>query len=247
MSKLSGKVAIVTGASGGIGQAIAVRLAADGADVAVCGQNQERLQETAELVKKQGRRVEMLTPDVSKGVAVQEAVASVEKTWGRIDILVNNAGITKDGLVMRMSEEDWDQVLDVNLKSVFLFTKSVARTMMKQRAGSIVNISSIIGLIGNAGQGNYSASKGGINAFTKSVAKELSSRGVRVNAIAPGFIETKMTARMAEDLQKKMLDNIPLGRYGKTEDVASVVSFLASEDAAYMTGQVLSVCGGLVM
>ena len=247
MSKLSGKVAVVTGASGGIGQAIADRLAADGADVAVFGQNAERLQAAAELVRNRGRKAEIFTPDVGKGSAVQEAIAAVEKSLGRVDILVNNAGITRDGLVMRMSEEDWDAVLATNLKSVFLFTRAVARGMMKNRCGSIINISSIIGLIGNAGQGNYSASKGGINAFTKSVAKELASRNIRVNAIAPGFIETKMTAKMPEDLQKRMLENIPLGRYGKPEDVAGVVSFLAGDESAYMTGQIISVCGGLVM
>ncbi len=247
MANLSGKVAIVTGASGGIGHAIAARLAADGADVAVFGQNKERLEAVAAAVRQHGRRAEIFTPNVGVATEIQTAVGAAEKTFGRVDILVNNAGITRDGLVMRMSEDDWDQVLDVNLKSVFLFTKAVCRGMMKQRAGSIINISSIIGLIGNAGQGNYSASKGGINAFTKSVARELSSRGIRVNAIAPGFIETKMTAKMPEDLQKKMLETIPLARYGKPEDVAGVVSFLSGDDSAYMTGQIVSVCGGLVM
>lgn len=247
MANLSGKTALVTGASGGIGQSIAARLAADGADVALIGQNVERLAQAADLVKAAGRRAECYPCDVSKGEAVQATVTKVVQDFGGLDILVNNAGITRDGLVMRMSEEDWDQVMTVNLKSVFLFTRAASKIMMKKRAGSIVNISSIIGLIGNAGQGNYSASKAGIIAFTKSVAKELASRNVRVNAIAPGFIETKMTAEMPEDLQKKMLESIPLGRYGKPDDVASVVSFLASEDAGYVTGQVLTVCGGLVM
>jgi len=247
MAALTGKIAIVTGASGGIGQVIASTLAAQGADIALVGQNVERLAQAAEKVKAQGRRAECYSVDVSKGDAVQDMVGRAEKDLGPIDILVNNAGITRDGLVMRMSEEDWDQVMTVNLKSVFLFTKAVSRPMMKRRAGSIINISSIIGLIGNAGQGNYSASKAGIIAFTKSIAKELASRNVRVNAVAPGFIETNMTAKMPEELQKKMLDAIPLGRYGKPEDVASVVAFLAGDGAGYMTGQVLTVCGGLVM
>jgi 3-oxoacyl-[acyl-carrier protein] reductase len=247
MANLAGKIALVTGASGGIGQAIAARLAADGADVALIGQSAERLAQAADKVRAAGRKAACYPCDVSQGGAVQETVAKATQEFGGLDVVVNNAGITRDGLVMRMSEEDWDQVLSVNLKSVFLFTKAASRTMMKKRSGAIVNISSIIGLIGNAGQGNYSASKAGIIAFTKSMAKELASRNVRVNAVAPGFIETKMTAEMPEDLQKKMLEAIPLGRYGKPEDVASVVSFLASEDAGYMTGQVLTVCGGLVM
>ena len=247
MANLTGKVGIVTGASGGIGQALAERLAADGADLALCGQNMDRLEQAAAKARAHGRKVSTYALDVSSGAAVQETVSRIEKDFGKIDILVNNAGITKDGLVLRMSEEDWDQVMAVNLRSVFLFTKAVSRPMMKQRAGSIVNMSSIIGLIGNAGQGNYSASKAGIIAFSKSVAKELASRGVRVNAVAPGFIETSMTAKMPEDLQKRMLGSIPLGRYGKPEDVAAVVSFLAGEDSGYMTGQVLTVCGGMVM
>ncbi|HEY8241273.1 MAG TPA: 3-oxoacyl-[acyl-carrier-protein] reductase [Kiritimatiellia bacterium] len=247
MSNLAGKTALVTGASGGIGQSIAARLAADGANVALIGQSVERLQLAADRATAVGRTARCYTCDVSKGDAVQATVSQVAMDFGGLDILVNNAGITRDGLVVRMSEADWDQVMTVNLKSVFLFTKAVSKIMMKNRAGAIVNISSIIGLIGNAGQGNYSASKAGIIAFTKSVAKELASRNVRANAIAPGFIETKMTAEMPEDLQKKMLESIPLGRYGKPEDVASVVSFLASDDAAYVTGQVLTVCGGLVM
>jgi 3-oxoacyl-[acyl-carrier protein] reductase len=244
---LTNKTALVTGASGGLGQAIAARLAADGANVALIGQSVERLQQAADQVKAAGRKAQAYTCDVSKGDAVQATVAQVVKDFGGLDILVNNAGITRDGLVMRMSEADWDQVMAVNLKSVFLFTKAASKIMMKNRAGAIVNIASIIGLIGNAGQGNYSASKAGIMAFTKSVARELASRNVRVNAIAPGFIDTKMTAEMPEDLQKKMLESIPLGRYGKPGDVASVVAFLAGDDAAYMTGQVLTVCGGLVM
>ena len=247
MGQLEGKVAVVTGASGGIGAAIAYRMAAEGADLAVCGQNEARRRETLEKARATGRRVEPFLLDVSKGAQVQKTVGEIEKAFGRIDILINNAGITKDGLVMRMSEDDWDQVMSVNLKSVFLFTKAVCRGMMKQRAGAIVNISSVIGLVGNPGQGNYSASKGGINAFTKSVARELSSRNIRCNAIAPGFIETRMTEAIPADLQKKMLESIPLGRYGKPEDVAEAVVFLASDKAGYITGQVMAVCGGMVM
>ncbi|HMO03287.1 MAG TPA: 3-oxoacyl-[acyl-carrier-protein] reductase [Kiritimatiellia bacterium] len=245
--ELAGKTAIVTGASGGIGQAVAEALARAGADVAICGQNQERLAATSTLVAATGRRVLSYAMNVAQADAVQQTVDDVAKQWGRIDIMVNNAGITKDGLLIRMSESDWDDVINVNLKSVFLFSKAVARVMMKQRTGSIVNIASIIGLIGNPGQGNYSASKGGIIAFTKSVARELASRHVRANAIAPGFIETRMTEKIPEDLQKKMLDSIPLGRYGKPEDVANLAVFLAGDRSAYITGQVISICGGMVM
>ena len=247
MAKLDGKIAVVTGASGGIGQAVAVRLAAEGADLALFGQNVERLQDTAAKVQALGRRAECFQVDNKSPEAIAEAVAKVEMTFGRIDILVNNAGMTKDGLLIRMSVDDWDEVLDVNLRSVFLFTKAAGRLMMKQRSGSIINVASIIGLIGNPGQANYAASKGGIIAFSKSVAKELASRGVRVNAIAPGFISTRMTDKLSEDLQKKMLEMIPLGRYGSPEDVAGAVAFLAGDDAAYITGQVLQVCGGMVM
>ena len=247
MANLQGKVAVVTGASGGIGQAVAVRLAADGADLALFGQNVERLQETAGKVKALGRRAECFPVDNKSAEAIAEAVAKVDQAYGRIDVLVNNAGMTKDGLLIRMSADDWDEVMAVNLRSVFLFTKAAGRLMMKQRSGSIINVASIIGLIGNPGQGNYAASKGGIIAFTKSVAKELSSRGVRANAIAPGFISTRMTEKLSEDLQKKMLEMIPLGRYGSPEDVAGAVSFLAGDDAAYITGQVVQVCGGMVM
>lgn len=247
MAKLDGKIAIVTGASGGIGQAVAVRLAADGADLALFGQNVERLQETATKVRALGRRAECYQVDNKSPEAIAGAVAQVEQAFGRIDILVNNAGMTKDGLLIRMSVDDWDDVLNVNLRSVFLFTKAAGRLMMKQRSGSIINVASIIGLIGNPGQANYAASKGGIIAFTKSVAKELASRGVRANTIAPGFISTRMTDKLSEDLQKKMLEMIPLGRYGSPEDVAGAVSFLAGDDAAYITGQVIQVCGGMVM
>lgn len=247
MADLNGKTAIVTGASGGIGRAVALRLAADGADVACFGQNAERLQETVDAITRLGRRASVHQVDSKSPEAIQAGVAQVEKAWGRIDILVNNAGVTKDGLLIRMSAADWDEVMAVNLRSTFLFSKAAARPMMKQRGGSIVNVASIIGLIGNPGQANYAASKAGIMAFTKSVAKELASRNIRANAVAPGFITTRMTDNLDGDLQKKMLEMIPLARYGKPEDVAAAVAFLASDDAAYITGQVIQVCGGMVM
>ena len=175
------------------------------------------------------------------------AVDAAEKAFGRIDILVNNAGITRDMFMIRMSEEDWDQVLDINLKGAFLFTKAVSRGMMKKRQGTIVNIASIIGLIGNAGQCNYSASKAGLIALTKSVARELASRNIRANAVAPGFIQTRMTDQLPEEMKKKMLDAIPLGRFGQPDDVANVVLFLAGDASSYVNGQVLAVCGGMVM
>jgi 3-oxoacyl-[acyl-carrier protein] reductase len=247
MGQFDGKVALVTGAARGIGQAIALKLAAEGADLALCDLNAEWLEETAGKVKELGRRVECYSVDVSNGDGVNETVKAVEKDFGQIDVLVNNAGITKDGLLMRMSEEDWDAVLNVNLKGVFLFTKAAMRGMMKKRTGSIVNIASIIGLIGNAGQANYAASKGGVIAFSKTVARELASRNVRCNAVAPGFIRTAMTDALPEDVQEKMLKNIPLNKFGTPEDVANVVAFLAGDASGYVTGQVISTCGGMVM
>jgi len=247
MKELEGKVAIVTGASGGIGQAVAVAMASAGADVVVCGQNQGRLDATARLIQSSGRKVLSYSMNISQADAVQQMVDDVMAKWSRIDVLVNNAGITRDGLIMRMSEQDWDEVMNVNLKSIFLCTRGVTRVMMKQRSGSIINISSIIGLIGNPGQANYAASKGGIISFTKSVARELASRNIRANAIAPGFIETSMTEKIPENLQKKMLEAIPLGRYGKPENVADLAVFLASDRSSYITGQVISICGGMVM
>jgi 3-oxoacyl-[acyl-carrier protein] reductase len=247
MGQLDGQIALVTGAARGIGQAIALKLAADGADLALCDLTAEWLEDTAAKAKALGRRVECYSVDVSNGDAVNETVKTIEKDFGQIDVLVNNAGITKDGLLMRMSEDDWDAVLNVNLKGVFLFTKAAMRGMMKKRSGSIVNIASIIGLIGNAGQANYAASKGGVIAFTKTVARELSSRNIRCNAIAPGFIRTKMTEELSEEVQQKMLTQIPLNRFGDPEDVANVVAFLAGNASSYVTGQVISTCGGMVM
>jgi 3-oxoacyl-[acyl-carrier protein] reductase len=246
MAQLDGRIAIVTGAARGIGQAIAVKLASEGADLALCDVEKDWLTETAGLITAMGRRVECFAVDVSNAAAVQTAVDQISEKFGKIDILVNNAGITRDTLLIRMSEEDWDKVLQVNLKGAFLFMKAVARPMMKQRSGAIVNVASIIGLIGNAGQCNYAASKAGLIALTKSVAKELAARNIRSNAVAPGFIKTKMTEKLTEDIQKKMLEAIPLGRFGLPEDVANVVLFLASDAASYVTGQVLTVCGGMV-
>ena len=246
MGVLDGKVALVTGAARGIGQASALKLAGEGADLMLCDLQKEWLEETAQKAAALGRRVECGAADVSQGAQVQAVVDQALALFGHIDVLVNNAGITKDTFLLRMSEADWDAVLDINLKGTFLFTKSVSKVMMKQKSGTIVNIASIIGLIGNAGQCNYAASKAGVIALTKSVAKELASRGIRANAVAPGFIRTKMTEKLSEDIRKKMLEAIPLGRFGEPEDVARVVLFLASDASAYMTGQVLSVCGGMV-
>ncbi len=246
MGSLEGKVALVTGAARGIGQSTALKLAAAGADLALCDLQADWVAETAEKVRALGRRAETFAMNVAVGEDVTRAVGEVEAAFGRIDVLVNNAGITKDGLIMRMSEDDWDSVLDINLKGAFLCTKAVARLMMKQRSGAIVNVASIIGLIGNPGQCNYSASKGGLIAFTKTTAKELAARNIRANAVAPGFISTKMTDALPEDVKKKMLDNIPLKRFGSPDDVANVITFLASDEAAYVSGQVVTVCGGMV-
>ena len=243
---LENKIALVTGAARGIGQAIALQLAADGADLALCDVKAEWLEDTAAKVKALGRRAESYAMDVANGAAVGEAVAKVLADFGRIDVLVNNAGITRDTLLMRMSEEDWDAVLDINLKGAFLVTKAVVKPMMKQRSGAIVNIASVVGIMGNPGQANYTASKAGLIALTKTTAKELGSRNVRVNAVAPGFIRTAMTDKLAEPVKEAMLKMVPLGRLGEPEDVAKAVAFLASEAAAYVNGQTLAVCGGMV-
>ncbi|MBU0714584.1 MAG: 3-oxoacyl-[acyl-carrier-protein] reductase [Verrucomicrobia bacterium] len=247
MGQLDGKKALVTGAARGIGRAIAEKLAAEGADVVVCDLNRDWLAETEQAITALGRKALTLATDVSQAKSVQHTVDEALKAFGRLDILINNAGITRDGFLVRMSEEDWDQVLAVNLKGTFLFTKAVSRGMMKQKSGIIVNLASIIGLIGNAGQCNYAASKAGVIALTKSAARELASRNIRVNAVAPGFIETKMTAALPEAVRGKMLDAIPMARFGLPDDVANVVLFLASPASAYMTGQVLSISGGMVM
>jgi 3-oxoacyl-[acyl-carrier protein] reductase len=247
MFKLNDKVALVTGSARGLGQAIALKLAEAGADLALCDLNAEWVEETAEKVRALGRRAECYGVNVADGESVNEGIKAVTKDFGKIDVLVNNAGITKDGLMMRMSEDDWDAVLNVNLKGTFLCTKAAMRGMMKQRSGTIVNIASVIGLMGNAGQANYAASKGGVISFSKTVAKELASRNVRCNAVAPGFIRTAMTDALDEEVQNKMKELIPLSRFGEPEDVANVVLFLASDASAYVTGQVISTCGGMVM
>jgi 3-oxoacyl-[acyl-carrier protein] reductase len=247
MKPLENKIALVTGAARGIGQAIALQLASDGADLALCDVKVEWLADTAAKVQALGRRAQVYAMDVANGAVVATAVTQIAADFGRIDVLVNNAGITRDTLLMRMTEEDWDAVLDINLKGAFLVTKAVVKYMMKQRSGAIVNIASVVGIIGNAGQANYTASKAGLIALTKTTAKELGSRNVRVNAVAPGFIRTAMTEKLPEPAKEAMLRLVPLGRPGEPEDVAKAVAFLASDNAAYVNGQTLTVCGGMVM
>jgi len=246
MALLDGKIVVITGAARGIGQSIALRLAEEGADIAACDVKAEWLDETLEKVRALGRRAEAYGVDVSKSDQVQAGVDAIQKDFGRIDVVVNNAGITRDGLIIRMSEEDWDLVMDINLKGTFLMTKAAAKYMMKQRSGTFVNIASVIGLMGNPGQANYGASKAAVSNLTKTVAKELAARGIRANAIAPGFIKTKMTDALTEDVRNQMLAAIPLKDFGTPEDVANVVLFLASDLSRYVTGQTLSVCGGMV-
>lgn len=247
MGIFDGKVAVVTGAARGIGKSIAEKLAREGADVAICDLQAEWLAETAAAVQALGRKALPVAVDVGNSEAVNACMAEVVKVFGKVDIMVNNAGITKDTLLVRMSDEDWDAVLRVNLKGTFLFTRAVAKHMMKQRSGAIVNIASISGIIGTAGQANYAASKAGVIALTKSTANELAGRGVRANAIAPGFISSKMTDALSEDVRNQYLSRIPLGRFGTVDDIANAVAFLASEQSSYLTGQTLSVNGGMVM
>ena len=246
---LTGKVAIITGCGGGLGRALAAKMATLGADIVVndIPQAEEAANEVAKLVEQQGRKALVALGSVTSADDVGAMVADTLERLGRIDILVNNAGITRDSLMVRMSEEDWDLVLDVNLKGAFLCTKAVARPMMKTRYGRIVNIASVAGVMGNVGQANYSASKGGLIALTKTTAKELAGRGITCNAVAPGFIETKMTEALDEEVRQQWLENIPLGRPGTSEDVADVVAFLVSDAAGYVTGQVLNIDGGLIM
>jgi 3-oxoacyl-[acyl-carrier protein] reductase len=247
MKQLENQIAVVTGAGRGIGRAIALKLAAQGADIAAVDLKTDFVQETVEEVRKLGRKAWAVAANVSEAASVEAAAEQILKEAGHVDILVNNAGITKDGLLMRMSEADWDAVLDINLKGTFLFTKAFSRAFVKQRSGRIVNIASVIGLIGNAGQCNYAASKAGVIGFTKSVARELASRGVTANAIAPGFIETKMTEALGPETRAGLLKQIPLASLGQPEDVAEAVLFFASPAARYVTGQVLAVDGGMVM
>ena len=246
--KFEGKVALVTGASRGIGRAIALALAAQGADVAVNYAGSEAAaKEVAAEIEAMGRKAFVIQADIASTEASTAMVDAVVKEFGRVDVLVNNAGITRDGLLMRMKEEDWDAVITTNLKGVFNCTKAAIKYMMKQKSGNIVNISSIVGVMGNAGQANYCAAKAGVIGFTKATAKEVAARGIRVNAIAPGFIKTDMTSVLSEKVVEAMLAGIPLNRLGETEDIAKAVLFLASSDANYITGQTLHVDGGMVM
>ena len=247
MKFLTDKVALVTGASRGLGKAIALALAAEGASIAAVARSEEALKETLEAIRAAGGVAEPYAFDVADGAAVEAAVEKIAARFQHIDILVNNAGVTRDGLLMRMKSEDWDAVLDTNLKGAFHLTKPVGRLMVKQRAGRIINISSVIGLMGNAGQANYAASKAGLIGFSKSVAREFASRGITCNVVCPGFIETDMTRDLGEDVRKKLLERIPLQRLGQPDDVAGTVTFLCSPSASYITGQILTVDGGMVM
>lgn len=247
MSQLTNQVAVVTGAGRGIGRAIALKFAAEGADVVCVSRTQENSEKVAAEVRALGRKAWAVALDVSDSAAVAAAAEQILKDAGKVDILVNNAGVTRDGLLMRMSEADWDTVLDTNLKGAFTVTKAFTRAFLKQRSGRIINVASVIGLIGNAGQANYAASKAGLIGFTKSCARELASRGITVNALAPGFIETDMTAVLKDEQKAGILTQVPLGMLGSTDDIAHAALFLASPGARYVTGQVLAVDGGMVM
>lgn len=245
---LNGKVAVVTGASRGIGRAIAVKLASQGAKVIInYNGSKKRAEEVKTEIEANGGSAEIYQCDVSDYNACEAFIQGVIKEYGSLDILVNNAGVTRDGLLMKMSEEDFDKVIDTNLKGAFNTIRFAARQMIKQRGGRIINMASVVGVVGNAGQANYAASKAGIIGLTKATAKELASRGITVNAIAPGFIETDMTAVLSDKVKEASVAQIPLGKFGKPEQIAAAAAFLASEDASYITGQVLNVDGGMVM
>ena len=245
---LTGKIALVTGASRGIGRQIAVTLAGYGATVVVnYNGSQAKAEEVVNEIEANGGHAEAIQCNVAEFDAAKELIDGVVKKYGRLDILVNNAGITRDNLIMKMSEEDFDAVISTNLKGAFNCVKHVARQMLKQKSGRIINISSVSGVIGNAGQANYCASKAGVIGLTKSVARELGSRGITSNAVAPGFIETEMTAVLSDDVKKAMGEQIPLKRFGQTKDIAETVAFLASDNAGYITGQVIQVDGGMAM
>lgn len=247
MKLLEGKVVLITGGSRGIGKGIAIAMAQHGAAVAFTATS---LSATTLATEKElltiGSKAKAYASNASDLAAATETVETVLQDFGQIDILVNNAGITKDTLMLRMTEQQWDDVLAINLKSVFNYTKAVQKSMLKQRSGSIINMSSVVGLNGNAGQANYAASKAGIIGFTKSIAKEFGARGIRANVIAPGFIQTEMTEKLPETVKKQWVDMVPLKRFGEVEDVSNAVVFLASDMSAYITGQTLSVCGGMI-
>ncbi|MFZ2356630.1 MAG: 3-oxoacyl-[acyl-carrier-protein] reductase [Candidatus Omnitrophota bacterium] len=245
--KFKDKVALITGSAQGIGREIALSFASEGAIVVISDINLEKAAQTAKEIEALGRRSLVLELNVTDFVQVEAAINKILDKFTKVDILVNNAGITKDNLMLRMSDGDWDAVINVNLKGTFNCTKAVSKVMIKQRSGKIVNIASIIGIIGNAGQANYSASKAGIIALTKTTAKELASRNINVNAVAPGFIQTDMTAKLSEEVKQKMLEVIPMNKLGVPQDVANACVFLASEEAGYITGQTIVVDGGMVM
>lgn len=245
--KLEGKVALVTGGTRGIGEAICLRLAREGATVAFTGRDEEAAKNVVSAIESLGHNALFFKADVTSRERIDEVLSSITKQLGAIDIVVNNAGITRDGLFLRMKDKDWDAVITTNLTGIFNVTQAVSKLMLKQRRGSIINISSVIGLVGNAGQANYAASKAGIIGLTKALAKEFAGRNIRVNAIAPGFIESEMTRVLSDDVREKALSQIPLGCFGNPEDIAAGVAFLASDDARYITGQVLVVDGGMVM
>lgn len=245
MFSLENKVALVTGASRGIGKAVALALAANGADVVLCARTESALEEVAKEVRDMNRQAHVRVTDLRDKTSIEAAVNAATEIFGRLDILVNNAGITRDTLLIRMKDEDWEEVIATNLSGAFYFSRAAARVMMKQRHGRILNISSVIGLMGNAGQANYSASKAGLIGLTKALAKELASRGITVNAVAPGFIVSDMTAQLTEEQRERIRELIPLKTFGEVEDVAAAVCFLASDAARYVTGQVLQVDGGM--
>ena len=245
--ELEGRVALVTGAAQGIGKAISLLLAKHGADIVVSDINLEKATETAKEIETMGRKAIAVRVDVSKAGDVEQMVDTILKEFGRIDILVNNAGITRDKLILRMSEEDWDAVLDVNLKGTFHCTRAVVRHMAKQRYGKIVSIASVTGEMGNPGQGNYAASKAGVIGLTKTIAREFAQRGINVNAVAPGYVQTPMTDVLPEKVKEELKRLIPMDRLGQPEDVAEAVFFLVSERSSYITGQVLNVNGGIYM
>jgi len=248
--KLKDKVAIITGSSRGIGATTAIKLAEEGANIVInypFPAEKDNASRVVKQIEEMGRKVIMIEADVSKLAEAEKMVKTVLENFERIDILVNNAGITRDNLVLRMKEEEWDMVMNVNLKGVFNCTKAVIKTMMKQRKGKIINLASVVGIMGNAGQANYSASKAGVIGFTKSIAKEVSARGITANAVAPGFIESHMTDNLPENVKKQMLAAIPLKRFGNQQDVANLICFLASPEADYINGQVINVDGGMVM